>query len=151
MIRSLIFAACLLLAGCFGDKPRDSGLFVETETTVTIRDNGGGNTVSFDRERVRLEKSGKLVVIEGYCASSCTIFYSLPNACMAKNSTLHFHGSSGNPIGVAVADAILAKHYRAGIKENFEKEWINLTTPMKKVGRRQAKELDPEIKFCENM
>lgn len=149
-MKNLIAALMIIMSLVACSSPEKAGLWVETELTVTISNNGGGHTLSFDAERARLEKTNKQVIINGYCASACTIFYSLPNACMAKGSSLHFHGSSGAPLGVLVADAILAKHYRAGIKEGFLNEWIHLTKPMKKLDRNQVRLLDPDTKFCEN-
>lgn len=137
----------LAIAGCRG--PKDTGVFLETDDTVFITDNGGGTLGLFEMRRAKLKASGKRVVISGYCASGCTIFYSLPNACMAKGSSLHFHGAAGLPIAEDIANIKLARYYRAGIKKGFESEWYKYSKPMYKLTREQAKALDPDIKFCE--
>lgn len=144
----MVAASLLILSGC--KTVEDAGTWIETADAVTIRNNGGGNTQAFAAERARLERSGKPVRIEGYCASACTIFYSLPNACLAKGSSLHFHGSS-SPLGIgdAIANATLARYYRAGILAGFLGGWNELTKPMHKVGAAHVVKLDPEAKLCE--
>jgi len=128
----------------------------ETDSTITITNNGGGNIQKFITERNRLAKSGKVVRLAGYCGSACTIFYSLPNACLMKGSSLHFHGAKV-PVPIidflaeAIANKRLSSFYRSGIKTNFNNDWKHYTMPMKKVSREDAKKLDKDIKFCENM
>jgi hypothetical protein len=149
-IAATFFSIALILGGCV--KPTDTGTWADTESAIVIKNNGGGNIQTFISKRAELAKSGKIVRIEGYCASACTIFYSLPNACMAKGSSLHFHGAD-SPIsaGEGIANKRLARFYRAGIKEGFNTEWYKLSKPMHKLTRAQVKELDPEIKFCEKL
>lgn len=141
----------LALAATACTQPEDTGSWVETAGEVVITNNGGGTILAFTTERARLLASGKKVVLKGYCASSCTIFYSLPNACMAKGSYLAFHGAKAMiGIGETVGNSQLAKHYRAGIKGKFLAEWKNVTKPLVKVQRAEVKALDPATKFCED-
>jgi hypothetical protein len=138
-----------LLASC--QRPNDSGVITTTDTSVTISNNDGGTLAAFVLERSKLKASGKQVIISGYCASSCTVFYSLPNACMEKGSSLHFHGASAL-IGIAedLGNAKISQYYRAGIKTSFDNDWYKYTKPLKAVTREEAKILDPEVKFCED-
>ena len=150
-MKRIILVIALLafsLAGC--TKPEDTGAWTQDNATITVKNNGGGNIASFLLERRKLAKSGKIVRIEGYCASACTVFYSLPNACLAKGSSLHFHGAA-NPVSAlnGIGDAQMSAHYRAGIKKAFDAEWHKLTKPLHKLTREQAKALDPGVKFCE--
>ena len=139
-----------LMASC--TKPSDSGTITQSETQIVIRNNDGGTIAAFEKERARLAKSGKTIVLAGYCASACTIFYSLPNACLAKDATLHFHGAKGLPlISEVVGNSRMAKYYRAGVKTSFLADWKNYSKPLKRVTRAQMKALDPAVKFCENL
>jgi hypothetical protein len=146
---AVLTMAVLSLGACI--KPSDTGSIVETETTITITNNGGGTLAAFIDKRSELEASGKIIVLEGYCASACTIFYSLPKACMAKGSSLHFHGAAAL-VGVVetIANAKIARYYRAGIKAGFVAEWYKLTKPMHELKREAAIALDPLIRRCEN-
>jgi hypothetical protein len=138
------------LASC--QRPNDSGVFIETSDTVTINNNNGGNLVAFMKERSDLKASGKKVIISGYCASACTIFYSLPNVCMAKGSSLLFHGAKGMiDLADDIGNALLSTHYYAGIKTSFNNDWYTYSTPLKVVTREEAKVLDPAINFCEDL
>jgi hypothetical protein len=139
--------AAMSLLGC--KSPSDSGTITQAGAQIVIRNNDGGTILAFQKERARLAKSGKTVVLSGYCASACTIFYSLPNACLAKGATLHFHGADG--LIDAVGDAQMAKYYRAGIKTEFLADWKNYTKPLKRVTRAQARTLDPQVRFCEEV
>ena len=146
----LTMVALAFIASC--TKPSDSGTITQDATQIVIRNNNGGTIIAFQKERARLAKSGKTVVLSGYCASACTIFYSLPNACLAKGATLHFHGAKGLiSISETVGNASLAKYYRAGIKKAFLADWKNYTKPLKRITRDEARALDPEVKFCEEM
>lgn len=139
MKRALILA--LALSACV--KP----VVNESDNVVIIKNGNGGNVLSHIAERDRLEALGKPVRIEGYCASACTIFYSLPTACMAEGSSLHFHGAN---IAGAVWEPRMAEFYRAGIKDKYLAEWRDIVgKPMAAVTREEAKALDPAIQFCE--
>lgn len=138
-----------MIASC--TKPSDSGTITQNDAQIVIRNNDGGTIAAFEKERARLAKSGKTVVLAGYCASACTIFYSLPNACLAKGATLHFHGAKGLPlISEVVGNSRMAKYYRAGVKSEFLADWKNYSKPLKRVTRAQMKALDPAVKFCED-
>lgn len=140
----------IFLSACRG--PSDSGKWVEGPTEIVIQNNLGGNIQSFIAERRSLEASGLPVRIVGYCASSCTIMYSLPNACMEKGSSLAFHGASAFlELAEDIGNQFLSNYYRAGIKEKFDTDWKNYTNPLKTISRETAKKLDPEIKFCEDV
>jgi hypothetical protein len=146
---AVLTMAVLSLIACV--KPNDTGSIVETETTITIKNNGGGTFGAFVAKRAQFDATGKTIIIAGYCASACTIFYSLPKACMAKGSSLHFHGAAGLVrLAEVVANAKLARYYRAGIKVGFVTEWYKLTKPMHEVKREDAILLDPMIRRCEN-
>jgi hypothetical protein len=127
-------------------KPEDTGTITHNDTTIVVHNNRGGNMLAFMDTRKDFARSGKTIVISGFCASACTIFSTLPNACMAAGSELWFHGGTG-PVG-AIGTAEMASFYRAGIKEAYLADWKNYSEPLKHVTRAEVMALDPEIRAC---
>lgn len=58
---------------------------------VVIIDNTGGRVSDFQIFREQLIASKAEVRIGGFCASSCTLFLSVPNVCVDKGARLIFH------------------------------------------------------------
>lgn len=56
-----------------------------------IHNSPGGIIDHFIRIRDDFVRDGTRVHISGYCASACTLFLSVPNACVYKNTRLGFH------------------------------------------------------------
>ena len=81
----------LLVSGCAGK----IGAF---QQTVVIKNDRGGLIGNFTAKYKRWDAANKKVVIDGYCASSCTIFIGTikpQNVCLTKNAILGFHGAWG--------------------------------------------------------
>ena len=89
MWRYLLFTVVFVLAACVSDYDKETN-------TLTIKYNEGGYSDKHIRQYNELLANGTTVRIEGFCASSCTFFISLPNACVTPDATLFFHGSSTN-------------------------------------------------------
>jgi len=51
----------------------------------------GGQTRKFAVDVARYRQSGELFRITGHCQSACTMFLSLPNACVEPSARLLFH------------------------------------------------------------
>lgn len=118
--------------------------------TVTVRNDGGGNVSTYVERREKLAKVGS-VRIEGKCLSSCTIFTTLPNACVMANAKLGFHGTSPRvPLFQRILDKRLGNYYRGEVKRLYLKEWRFLrgTEQMYVITGAQLKRLDPLIKLC---
>lgn len=91
-----------------------------------IRDDPGGNV---DDRLVTIEvlrQSGERVEIAGWCASSCTLYLALPNACVRKSARLGFHGPQSQFYGVGLPPAefervsrVMASHYPAPLRAWF--------------------------------
>jgi hypothetical protein len=153
LVKVIIVTLALLFVVVLGacQKPSDSGTIVHGDNTITISNNTGGNVQAFIATRLQLANSGKTVVISGACNSACTIFYSLDNACLAPDAVLGFHGAHGaGPLNI-VANTQMAAFYRAGIQREFIKDWYSYTSPLKYVTRQEAKALDSDVKFCEDL
>lgn len=63
----------------------------------TIHNDPGGFVIDYAKEANRLAKTGEKVIIDGKCYSACTLFLSLPNACVTLRSRLGFHSGEGAP------------------------------------------------------
>ena len=87
MWRYLVFIVVFVLAACVSD-------YNEETNTLTIKYHEGGDSDTHIRQYNELLANGTKVRIVGSCASACTFFISLPNACVAPNATLSFHGTS---------------------------------------------------------
>lgn len=140
MIRAIIFAALVALAGCA------AGQVPEAPTKpIIIRDNDGGNVHAFMQQRARLERSGRPVQIHGRCVSACVVFATMKNACLAPDSTLFFHGASGG--WVDLAERRIGGVLRGEMRRLWLDEWRH-TTEFERVAARRAVRLDPEIRIC---
>lgn len=79
----------------------------------------------------RLRAAGTRAEITGpICASACTLFLGLPNACLSPSTVFGFHGPSSHIYGVGLAGdeledavALMARHYPEPVRSNFLREW----------------------------
>lgn len=116
MWRYLVFIVTLVLAACVSEYNKETN-------TLTIKYHEGGDTDTHLRQYNDLLANGTAVRIEGFCASSCTFFISLPNACVAPNATLFFHGASTN---ITVEEA--QRQYDAARTRGEGLPWPNFKT-----------------------
>lgn len=151
-----------VLAGCV---PADGGTIATSPRTsqtrppqiakparqapVVIENNRGGNVMAAIGRRNQLQQWGGPVEIRGYCGSACTLFITLPNACLGKNATVGFHaprlpGTQIIPPGV---DDIMARYYRAGIRQRWNSEW-KYSLQIQKISADEYRRLDPQTKTC---
>lgn len=87
---------------------------------IIKHDNGG----SIEQKIVEINSIDENVIIDGFCASSCTMMLKI--ACVTPNSTLLFHGPSSQFYGIGLPkkdfekwSAIMADYYPPKIKEWF--------------------------------
>lgn len=116
---------------------------------VVIENNRGGNVMAAISRRNQLEKWGGPVEIRGYCGSACTLFITLPNACLGKNATVGFHaprlpGTHIIPPGV---DDIMANYYRGGIKQRWNATWKH-SLAIQRISADEYRRLDPQTRTC---
>jgi len=130
-----------LLAACNDRRPLPSGdLYV-------IRNDGGGQLISAETDRAVLKLWGGAVRIEGYCNSACLMFTTLPNACLAPDLKLGFHGANVN-VGF-VGNPQVSKYLRNGVKQRFDEEWQFIPfTEIHRISAAEYVRLDPETRLC---
>ena len=118
--------------------------------TIVIRNDGGGNVGQYIERRAKLAKAAA-VRIEGKCLSACTIFTTLPNACVAPNALIGFHGTTPRiPFIQRSLDMRLGKFYRGEVRRLYEREWRFLRGPNQfhLLRGKKLAELDPLTKLC---
>ncbi|GGE05295.1 hypothetical protein SAMN05421774_101868 [Gemmobacter megaterium] len=112
---NMIYAAALasvamLLSGC-GTSITHQG------NDMIVRSDMGGSLSEREVEIASLRYTGKKVVIDGTCASACTMYLGLENACLTPRAKLLFHGprsASSTPYTDEIFDrmsAQIAKYY----------------------------------------
>src|SRR5690606_29381587 len=109
----------------------------------------GGNVVKTIRHRNRLVASGRPVEIRGYCRSACTIYITMPNACLSPRATVGFHAPRlpGTTIIPPVVDELMAQSYRPGIRRKCSSEWNSPPKPHR-ISAREYARLDPQTRLC---
>lgn len=117
---------------------------------VIIRDNHGGNVIATIQRRNQLERRGAPVRVEGYCGSACTLFITMPNACLARDATVGFHAPRipNTTIIPPAVDQIMGNYYRNGILARWNGEWKN-SLKIHKISAQEYVRLDPETRFCD--
>lgn len=108
-----IFAAVLLLSGA-----------VSSHAVVRISDDRGGRIGTYVDKYQSLKGSGETVMIDGLCASACTIVLgAVPRdkICVTSRANLGFHaawdfGSGGRPVTNLEATQMLYEMYPASIR-----------------------------------
>ncbi|PIE09383.1 MAG: hypothetical protein CSA72_13050 [Rhodobacterales bacterium] len=122
----------------------------EAARVHVIRDNRGGQVLSALAERERLRRWGGPVEVRGYCASACTIFITLPNACLGRGAVVGFHAPSitGTDTIIPGTEGFLGAYYRNGILEKWRADWSR-STKITKIRAREYVELDPQTRLCD--
>ncbi len=131
--------------------PHYTMLFVPASRNevVVIRNNRGGNVLRAIKRRNELERWGGKVEVRGYCGSACTLFITLPNACLGPGAVVGFHApripnTTYIPPGV---DDIMAMYYRNGILARWNSTWKR-SLEIQKISAREYVRLDPQTKLC---
>jgi hypothetical protein len=116
---------------------------------IVILNNKGGNVMEAVRYRQQLAASGRRVEVRGYCRSACTIYITLPNACLGPGATVGFHAPRipGTTIIPPMVDQIMGNYYRNGILQKWNSEW-KYSLKMHKISAQQYVRLDPQTRIC---
>jgi len=136
MIRALVIALMLLAGPVLAD-------------SAVVRDDGGGNVSRYIATRARLAALDA-VRIEGRCYSSCTIFTTLPNACVMPDARIGFHGTSPRvPFLQRWLDMRLGKYYRGEVARLYADQWRHVHgAELHVISGRELKRLDPLVRLC---
>ncbi|MFT4014926.1 MAG: hypothetical protein QM682_16365 [Paracoccus sp. (in: a-proteobacteria)] len=116
---------------------------------VVILNNKGGNVMEAVNYRNELQRSGHPVEVRGYCRSACTIYITLPNACLGPKATVGFHAPRipGTSIIPPLVDEIMGNYYRGGIRQKWLGGW-NRSLKMHRISAREYVRLDPQTRLC---
>lgn len=140
---ALILGLATLIAPPAGAQPRGK--------PVVIVNNKGGNVMEAIKYRNKLARSGRPIEVRGYCRSACTIYITLPNACLGPNAIVGFHAPRipGTTIIPPIVDELMAQYYRNGILRKWNSEWKR-SLKMHKISARDYVKLDPQTRLCRN-
>lgn len=116
---------------------------------IVIANNKGGNVLEAIKYRQQLAASGRPVEIRGYCRSACTIYITLPNACLGPKATVGFHAPRipGTTIIPPIVDELMANYYRNGIRRMWNAQWRH-SLQMHRISAREYVRLDPQTRLC---
>jgi hypothetical protein len=91
----LLLVLALLMTGCAGT------ISPYGQERIVITNDRGGFIDRFIKKYQRWNKQNKIVVVDGYCASSCTMvigMISRSRLCVTRNAVFGFHGSYYNAV-----------------------------------------------------
>jgi len=84
----------------------------------TVTHDSGGSVM--ERAREIEESRNREIRVTGFCASACTLYLGMPNACTTNRARWLFHGPSGDdPFMLQVAAFMMADHYPEPIRSLF--------------------------------
>lgn len=151
--RPILAAALVAIAACVPTVAPTGGsgnMPPQGREPIIVGDRGG-NVIAAIQRRNELARSGRPVEVRGYCGSACTLYITLPNACLGPRATVGFHapripGTTIIPQGV---DNIMGSYYRGGIKRRWDAEWKH-SLEIQKITAREYVQLDPQTRLCSN-
>ncbi len=93
-------------------------------TAMVVRNDRGGLLGQRNAEIRALRASGQRVELRGLSLSACTMYLSLPNACVSPSAIFGFHGPSrgGRPLPAAEFEhwsELMARNYREPLRSWF--------------------------------
>lgn len=116
---------------------------------VVITNDRGGNVLATIGRRNDLAASGRPVEIRGYCRSACTLYLSLPNACLGPGAQVGFHAPRlpGTTTIPALVPEIMAQYYRGEVRRRWISDWSR-RTEMTRMSAAEYRRLDPQMRIC---
>ena len=98
----------------------------QATSVAVIQNDLGGSMEGRLQTIANFRSSGTRVEIRGQCASACTMYLGLPNACVARSSRLGFHGPQSQYYGISLPpdefeywSGVMADHYPGAIRNWF--------------------------------
>ncbi len=102
---------------------------VGAQSALIVRNDLGGSVAERLTMIAALRNDGRRVEIRGQCASACTMYLGLPNACVSRASQLGFHGPESQFYGISLPpdefeywSRVMASNYPAPIARWFMAE-----------------------------
>lgn len=144
MLKSALLALSVLLA-----LPAAGPAAAQSGRTIDIVNDSGGNVLATINRRNELQRSGRPVRIRGYCRSACTIYLTLPNACLGRNARVGFHAPRlpGTRIIPPLVGDLMGQFYRGEIRQRWYAEW-QYSLDMHILSAAQYSRMDPQIRIC---
>lgn len=150
-----VLLSAAALAGCAGapgpalSHPAYSQPAAPALAPIVIRNDHGGNVAANILRREQLANSGREVQLRGFCDSACTMFTTLPNACLAPDATFGFHAPSigDSNIPAPMVGDLIGQFYRNGIARNWQQSWGN-STKITQISAKGYVRLDPQARLC---
>lgn len=114
-----------LIIGTLGMGGTDAA--AQTSVAYIVQSDRGGWIGQRSKEIRALRASGQPVELRGTCLSACTMYLSLPNACIAPTATFGFHGPSRNGQALPPREfdhwsQVMADTYREPLRSWFMNE-----------------------------
>lgn len=121
-----LFKACIALMSGLSVVLALSGPVLAAKPPLVVTNDLGGVLTDYMASVEKLRRNGTPVVIRGTCVSACTLYLGLPNACVARNARLGFHGPSSPFPGIPLppnqferVSRQMATYYPADIRAWF--------------------------------
>lgn len=97
---------------------------------ITVRNDKGGSLQERLNQIATLRETNEPVRITGYCASACTMYLGLPNACVTRSARLAFHGPQTQFYGVGLTatdfeqwSRVIADQYPPRVRAAYLRDW----------------------------
>ncbi len=124
MLRKVLLVPVLLLA-----------LTPARAADVIITNDRGGTVTTYAYYFRAIAARKDRVVIDGYCASSCTLALAIPTTCATPRSVLGFHAAYTSFFGINTGEDVELTRYFMSQYPPKVRAWINarggLTPPLK--------------------
>lgn len=146
LVSLILLTACVPVLGIANRVPPNY-VIKQADGSWLITNGGGGDVGGHLDYRNMLLRDGGKVVIDGGCYSACTVFYSLPNACLTPKAKFGFHAATG--MATDIWENAMAQHYRAGVLEQYNAVWRHRESLLPTLSRDEMRALDSETQFCE--
>ena len=121
LLNSLIAAACGIAFVCLATSAQAVTFseLSESQLSVSIANNSGGNIASFAVEAAGYRNAGTMVRFSGRCDSACTLFLGLPTiqTCVSQGAYFRFHSpSAGSARSEHIAQNYLMRKYPGWVR-----------------------------------
>lgn len=116
MLRSIYASLAAIAVSCMIVDP------VLAQSALIVRNDLGGSVEARLIMIAALRNEGRRIEIRGECASACTMYLGLPNACVSRAAQLGFHGPQSQYYGISLPpdefeywSRVMASYYPAPI------------------------------------
>lgn len=115
------------------------------QSALIVRNDLGGSVQERLMMIAQLRDAGRRVEIRGQCASACTMYLGLPNACVSRAAQLGFHGPQSQYYGISLPpdqfeywSRVMASNYPSGIARWFMSQARDTTMGLITISGAQA-------------